>query len=496
VATFPPGTQRAVLRLQAVREEDAGQYGCEGLSEAGVAFDSTELDVGSAPHFPEPLGDVVVEVGEPVRLLCRAEGSPAPRVSWSRQDGKPVTGWHEPRGASSQAHPSHCVPGASLDDQAIYICKAQNEFGKIQAEIKLTVTSHAPEIALASPMVRVLLGQPVSLPCVILAGRPFPARRWLKDGQPVAPSGHYSIRADGSLHIDQASQGDAGRYTCEVTNALGSHRQDVSLLGPVLITATEGAATTLQCNATGVPPPTVTWTKVEPILLSSHYHLDPDGTLLIPSSSPEDAGTYFCTATNSAGFSRREMQLSISTKPRISMNGSQASDPISILAVLGQEITLPCEVQGYPPPLVVWTRESQPLPLATTSYNVLPSGSLHLAEPQVMDAGLYTCTATNAAGNASLSYSLHVQGPCLLLGMLLLWAVGHNVPQGSCPRQALGGSRIPVPGSEGDPRLTSCFPPVPPQMLIGDGESHLTAVTNDSLRIHCRAMGIPPARIQ
>ncbi|XP_014111826.1 PREDICTED: hemicentin-2 [Pseudopodoces humilis] len=457
MATFPAGAQRAVLRLQAVREEDAGHYGCQALGEAGIAFDSTVLHVGSAPHFPEPLGDMEVKIGESVSLLCRVEGSPLPQVTWSRQDGKPVVGWQGPRGVSSQLEAAQLlIDSASLDDQAIYICEAQNEFGKIHAEVKLTVTGQAPEIALASPVVRALPGQPVSLPCVILAGSPFPARRWLKDGQMVAPGEHYSIRADGSLHVDQTSQGDAGTFTCEVTNALGSHRQDVSLVihvppsiepGPVLVTATEGAAVTLRCNATGVPTPAVTWAKgTEPISLSSHYQLDPDGTLLIPSSSPGDAGTYFCTATNAAGFSSREMQLSISTKPRISVNGSQASEPVTILAVLGQETTLPCEAQGYPPPLVVWSRESQPLPLATTRYRVLPSGSLHLAEPQVMDTGLYTCTATNAAGSASLSYSLHVQAP--------------------------------------------------PQLWVGDGERHLTAVANTSLRIHCHAVGNPPPQIQ
>ncbi|KAJ7414143.1 hemicentin-2 [Willisornis vidua] len=407
MATFPPGTQRAVLRLQEVREEDAGQFGCEALSEAGVAFDSTLLDVGSAPHFPDPLGDMEVMAGDSVRLLCRVEGSPPPRVTWSRQDGKPVVGWQGPWDDSSQLEAAQLlINSASLDDQAIYICEAQNEFGKIQAE--------------------------------------------------VAPGDHYSIRADGSLHMDQASQGDAGMYTCEVTNTLGSHRQDVSLiihvppsieLGPVLVAATEGEAVTLWCNATGVPPPTVTWAKgTEPILLSPQYHLGPDGTLLIPSPSPGDAGTYFCTATNTAGFSSQEVQLSISTKPRISVNGSQASDPITILAVLGQETTLPCEAQGYPPPLVVWSRQSQPLPLVTTSYSVLPSGSLRLAKPQVTDSGLYTCTATNTAGNTSLSYNLHVQAP--------------------------------------------------PQLWIGDGEGHLTAVANTSLRIECHAMGIPPPQIQ
>ncbi|OWK59760.1 Hemicentin-2 [Lonchura striata] len=453
LAAFPAGGPRAALRLQALREEDAGLYGCQALGEAGTAFDTTMLHVGSAPHFPEPLGDTEVEVGERVSLLCRVEGSPLPQVSWSRQDGKPVRWWWGRGGWSlswsslgalqplqAEASP-HCAPGASLDDQGIYICEAQNEFGKIHAEVKLTVTGQ---------------GQPVSLPCVILAGSPFPARRWLKDGHMVAPGDRYSIRADGSLHVDQASQGDAGTFTCEVTNALGSHRQDVSLVihappsiepGPVLVTATEGAAVTLPCNATGVPPPTVTWAKgTEPISLSPRYQLDPNGTLLIPSSSPGDAGTYFCTATNAAGFSRREMQLSISTKPRISVNGSQASDPVPILAVLGQETTLPCEAQGDPPPLVVWSREPQPLPLATTRFSVLPSGSLQLAEPQVRDTGLYTCTATNAAGNASLSYSLHVQAA--------------------------------------------------PQLWIGDGERHLTAVANTSLRIRCHTTGIPPPQLQ
>ncbi|NXP11725.1 HMCN2 protein, partial [Thinocorus orbignyianus] len=411
VAAFPPGTQRAILRLQAVREEDAGQYICEALGEAGVTFDVAVLDVGSAPHFPEPLGDVAVEVGDSVSLQCRVEGSPLPRVTWSRQDGRPVMGWHGMPGVSSQLEAAELfINSASLDDQAVYICEAQNEFGKIQAEVKLMVTGHAaPEIALASPVVRALPGQFVSLPCVILAGRPFPARQWLKDGQPVAQSDHYSIQADGSLHVDQASQGDAGRYTCEVTNALGSHRQDVSLvihvpptieLGPVLVTATEGEDITLQCNATGVPPPTVTWAKVG--------DRDRQATVPLP------ARLWVCGMGGAAMRAVRHLTSTLClhpAKPKISVNGSQASDPITILAVLGQETTLPCEVHGYPPPLVVWTQKSQPLPLPTASYSVLPSGSLRLAKPQVTDTGLYTCTATNAAGNASLSYSLHVQVP-------------------------------------------------------------------------------------
>ncbi|NXL95018.1 HMCN2 protein, partial [Alectura lathami] len=439
VAVFPAGRQRGVLRLQAVRFEDAGPYVCQARGEAGTAFASTTLDVGSAPHFPEPLGDLAVEVGDSVTLLCRAEGLPPPQVTWSRQDGEPVMSQHGLLGAEL------LIDGASLDDQAVYICEAQNEFGKIQEEVKLTVTGQAPEIALTPPVHHVLAGQAASLPCVVLAGRPLPARRWLKDGYLVAPSGRVSIQADGSLHVDQVAQGDTGTYTCLATNTLGSHRQDVALvvhvppsieLGPALVTATEGVAVTLRCNATGVPPPTVTWAKVgvSPAVWRGGSVLEQAvATLSV-------LGHLECSCMGCA--------LCVHpAKPRIIVNGSQeTSDPITILAVRGQETTLPCEAHGHPPPLVTWIRESRPLPLPTARLSVLPSGSLRLAEPQVTDSGLYTCMATNTAGNTSLLYSLRVQAP--------------------------------------------------PQLLIGDGESQVTAIANDSLSIHCRATGGPTPRIR
>lgn len=50
-------------------------------------------------------------------------------------------------------------------------------------------------------------------------------------------------------------------------------------------------------------------------------------------------------------------------KPRIHGNFSHdADEPLRVTAKAGDEVTLDCEAQGSPPPLVTWTKDSHPVP--------------------------------------------------------------------------------------------------------------------------------------
>uniref|UniRef100_A0A8C0LMF1 Ig-like domain-containing protein n=1 Tax=Canis lupus dingo TaxID=286419 RepID=A0A8C0LMF1_CANLU len=419
----PEGSSSGTLRIPAARERDAGIYTCRAVNEMGEASAEIRLEVGHAPQLTELPRDVTVELGRSALLACRALGRPPPIVTWRRGDGQPLG----PRRGSRTGQPDSGVlffESVVPEDQASYVCEAQNVFGKVWAEAWLVVTGHAPpQIASSASTVRVLEGQPVSLPCIILAGRPLPERRWLKAGLPLPPGSQHSIRADGSLHLDRALQEDAGRYSCVVTNTAGSQHRDVELVVQVppriQPTAThhvtnEGVPASLPCMALGVPTPTITWTKETNALnfRGPHYNVSKDGTLVITQPSAQDAGAYICTATNTVGFSSQEMWLSVNTEPRIHVNGSQdAEEPLRVTAKAGDEVTLDCEAQGSPPPLVTWTKDFRPIAPHPCRHRLLPSGSLRLAQAQVGDSGLYRCTANNPAGSASQHYIVQVQAP-------------------------------------------------------------------------------------
>ena len=68
------------------------------------------------------------------------------------------------------------------------------------------------------------------------------------------------------------------------------------------VTALSNTNVTIQCNASGIPVPTVTWAKDDKkILGEDRYDVQDDGSLLIKDSNKEDTARYTCTVESVAG---------------------------------------------------------------------------------------------------------------------------------------------------------------------------------------------------
>lgn len=70
---------------------------------------------------------------------------------------------------------------------------------------------------------------------------------------------------------------------------------------PVNKTAVEGGRETFYCAADGIPPPTITWSKLGGIITADRREEPSPGALRIVNLHPEDDGIYICTAQNFLG---------------------------------------------------------------------------------------------------------------------------------------------------------------------------------------------------
>nr|XP_046236541.1 ADAMTS-like protein 1 isoform X1 [Scatophagus argus] len=72
-------------------------------------------------------------------------------------------------------------------------------------------------------------------------------------------------------------------------------------------------------------------------------------------------------------------------------------------------LELRCEALGNPEPSLTWTKNGKELHY-NSRVGLLSTGSLRIQSPNKVDEGLYTCTARNRLGSASLSSWLQVTG--------------------------------------------------------------------------------------
>ncbi|XP_043234427.1 leucine-rich repeats and immunoglobulin-like domains protein 1 isoform X2 [Amphibalanus amphitrite] len=141
---FPAASQRRLHMLETedgfyivkVQADDQGTYTCTARNEAGEIRANATLSVLEAPSFVQPMEDREVPAGDTAVLTCMAAGSPAPRLTWTK-DGAPLqlTERHFFTAGQQLLIIVQTVP----EDAGRYQCQMNNVLGEQSGLAKLTV---------------------------------------------------------------------------------------------------------------------------------------------------------------------------------------------------------------------------------------------------------------------------------------------------------------------------------------------------------------------
>ncbi|XP_078604169.1 hemicentin-1-like isoform X2 [Branchiostoma floridae x Branchiostoma japonicum] len=392
------------LRIAAVKLSDRGVFTCQASNTQGTAERDLILQVQEPPIIEEGSTNSVVMVGQVVTLECKVSGVPSPTVEWLK-DGSVVPMTDRTSLVSTGLH----ISAAVVRDSGQYSCTATNAAGTATRQMQLDVQD-PPKINDEDPTeVSVVVNTDVVLPCKV-QGSPDPRVTWQKRGQILQSGNGFAQRVDGSLEIRRIKVSDSGVYSCVAQNNAGTAVRKVKVFvqvppaiedGPRTIITKQGQSVTLPCLSSGRPRPSISWEfNGTPVINANFQHqMLFSGGLQIPIAQLQHTGTYVCKVSNEAGSSSRTMTLEVQAPPLIAPVQTQRT------VVEGEDVTLPCEAEGTPVPAITWLKDQQVLSLPTSRLQVSP-GQLTIKEAQRDDGGEYVCTAINAAGEDSHSFTL------------------------------------------------------------------------------------------
>ncbi|XP_063701950.1 titin homolog isoform X2 [Culicoides brevitarsis] len=265
-------------------------------------------------------------------------------------------------------------------------------------------------------------------------GFPEPTIQWYKDGVAIAKDSDYKTHCENglcTLTIDETLTADSAIFTCKASNSVGVAETAAKLFvretspeevmtPPMFVkplqsgTAREGKSYVLRCVVTGNPLPTVQWFKNDVNVDNSPDYIinynNGEATLKFEEVFLEDQAVFKCKATNSSGTEETIAQLTVEPIEPTEMPFFRV--PLSnVMARVGQKIKLECEVVGIPTPEVFWLHNDKPLTRGDIKVHYEnEKASLVINEAFLKDAGVYTITAKNIAGEVSSASSVCVKG--------------------------------------------------------------------------------------
>ncbi|XP_051944299.1 obscurin isoform X3 [Hippocampus zosterae] len=198
----------------------------------------------SPPDFVEILANCTAELGQTVKLACKATGVPKPAITWYK-DGRIVEA--DPHHIIIEDPDGSCtliLDNMTAQDSGQYMCFATSSAGNASTLGKITVQV-PPRFLNKLRNAICVSGEDAQFTCVIQSA-PSPKIRWFKDGRLLSDQEKYETYSELRsgilvLVIKNVTDRDLGHYECELSNRLGSARCAADLVPPSAASSGEQA---------------------------------------------------------------------------------------------------------------------------------------------------------------------------------------------------------------------------------------------------------------
>ncbi|KFU89414.1 Neural cell adhesion molecule 1, partial [Chaetura pelagica] len=321
------------LQIRGIKKTDEGTYRCEGriLARGEINFKDIQVIVNVPPSVRarQSSMNATANLSQSVTLACDADGFPEPTMTWTK-DGEPIEQADDEEKYSFNYDGSELIiKKVDKNDEAEYVCIAENKAGEQDATIHLKVFAK-PKITYVENKTAMELEDQITLTCEA-SGDPIPSITWRTSTRNISNEektldGRIIVRSHArvsSLTLKDIQYTDAGEYVCTASNTIGQDSQAMylevqyapKLQGPVAVYTWEGNQVNITCEVFAYPSAVISWFRDGQLLPSSNYsnikiYNTPSASYLeVTPDSENDFGNYNCTAVNRIGQESSEFIL-------------------------------------------------------------------------------------------------------------------------------------------------------------------------------------------
>lgn len=358
---------------------------------------------GGAPRFLTRPKAFSLSVGRDATLSCTVVGTPVPAVTWEKDKLRISTGGRFKTIEDGDVY-RLTIYDLTLEDSGQYMCRAKNNVGEAYAAVTLkvglptAVVDRAPAFTVKPVSTRVGLGGDVTFFCRV-AAQPAPKFDWEKDGRYLGETNRIKITSDSessSVRIQGVRNMDSGTYTCRAQNSIGRAQAAAALV-------VDTQDTRLNTDKS---------TSLLSHLQKRKEEMSKDISLYRTNES------YSVSSSSSSNIMEglSKFGLASDQEQRVSALASKLPKGVftrTCMVTEGKHAKLSCFVTGHPKPQIIWRKDGMNITEGRRHIMYEDQAEnfiLKVLYCKQSDNGLYTCNASNLAGQTYSAVLVIVKG--------------------------------------------------------------------------------------